>query len=69
MPSLQEYKDAYRRAYEAEDYEAAERLLSVIQENSSVEEDSFSVGDFLKKNMEIPLGLGGAATGAGIYSF
>lgn len=65
MPSLQEYKDAYRRAYEAEDYEAAERLLSAIQENSSVEEDSFSVGDFLKKNMEIPLGLGGAATGAG----
>ena len=65
MASLQEYKDAYRRAYEAEDYEAAKRILNVIEQNTDAAEESFSVGQFLKENMEIPLGLGGAAAGAG----
>lgn len=66
MPSLQEYKDAYRKAYNAGDEEAARRLLKVIQNNSVSEEESFSVSKFLKENMEIPVGLTGAATGAGI---
>ncbi len=66
MPTLQEYKDAYRKAYNAGNEEAARRLLKVIQENSTSEQESFSVSEFLKENMEIPGGLAGAATGAGI---
>jgi len=71
MPTLQEHKDAYKKAYAAKDYEAAARILETIKSLDTpkeTQEQGFfeSAKDFLSKNMEIPLGLGGSAAGAGI---
>jgi hypothetical protein len=70
MPTLQEHKDAYKRAYDAKDYEAASRILEKIRSSEApaeAEDQGFfeSAGEFLSKNMEIPLGISGSLAGAG----
>lgn len=70
MPTLQEHKDAYQKAYDAKDFEAASRILEKIQNYEApaqAEEQGFfdSAGEFLSKNMEIPLGISGSLAGAG----
>ncbi len=70
MPTLQEHKDAYKRAYDAKDYEAANRILEKIRSYeapaASADQGFFeSAGDFLSANMEIPLGISGSLAGAG----
>ena len=70
MPTLQEHKDAYKRAYDAKDYEAANRILEKIRSSEApaeAEDQGFleSAGDFLSANMEIPLGMSGSLAGAG----
>lgn len=70
MPTLQEHKDAYQKAYDAKDFEAASRILEKIQNYETpvqAEEQGFfdSAGEFLSKNMEIPLGISGSLAGAG----
>lgn len=70
MPTLQEHKDAYKRAYDAKDYEAASRILEKIRSSEAPDESEDpgffgSAGEFLSKNMEIPLGISGSLAGAG----
>lgn len=70
MPTLQEHKDAYQRAYDSKDYEAASRILEKIrtyEAPAKVVDQGFleSAGDFLSANMEIPLGISGSLAGAG----
>ena len=70
MPTLQEHKDAYQRAYDAKDFEAANGILEKIRSYEApvqAEEQGFfdSAGEFLSKNMEIPLGISGSLAGAG----
>jgi len=70
MPTLQEHKDAYKRAYDAKDYEAASRILEKIRSSEApaeAEDQGFfeSAGEFLSENMEIPLGISGSLAGAG----
>lgn len=70
MPTLQEHKDAYKRAYDAKDYEAASRILEKIRSSeapAASADQGFleSAGDFLSANMEIPLGISGSLVGAG----
>lgn len=70
MPTLQEHKDAYKKAYDAKDYEAASRILEKIRSSEAPDasaDQGFleSAGDFLSANMEIPLGISGSLAGAG----
>ena len=70
MPTLQEHKDAYQRAYDSKDYEAASRILEKIrtyETPAQAVDQGFleSAGDFLSANMEIPLGISGSLAGAG----
>ena len=70
MPTLQEHKDAYQRAYDSKDYEAASRILEKIrtyETPAKAVDQGFleSAGDFLSANMEIPLGISGSLAGAG----
>jgi hypothetical protein len=70
MPTLQEHKDAYQRAYDAKDYEAANRILEKIRSYEAPADTAdqgflSSASDFLSANMEIPLGISGSLAGAG----